>query len=61
MAPITSIQCAAPLGHSARLCSPNTHTMPGLMVSIAHDIIEPNANQPLEDFRKESGEIMKLT
>lgn len=35
--------------------------MPGLMVSIAHDIIEPNANQPLEDFRKESGEIMKLT
>lgn len=31
------------------------------MLSIAHDTIEPHANQPTEDVGEGSGEVMKFT
>lgn len=35
--------------------------MPTLMLSVAHDITEPDASQPSEDFREECGEVMMLS
>lgn len=31
------------------------------MLSIAHDTLEPHANQPTEDVGEGSGEVMKFT